>query len=90
MAQVPASRRESLGQLRRLDRARRLEKESRENKSLEETEIVGGEDAGGERFKAPRRPVDGEHGALAEEGIDAHKRAAFAGLAESAESAELV
>jgi hypothetical protein len=44
----------------------------REHKSFEKAKTVGGEDARGERLKAARRAVDGEHGAFAEKGVDAH------------------
>jgi hypothetical protein len=71
--------------LRGLDLPRRLKEECREYKSFKEAKTVGREDARGERLKATRRAVDGEHGTFAEKGVDAHKRAALAELAVLAE-----
>ncbi len=72
MAEVAARCREGFGELRWFDLARRLEEESREDKSFKKTEIVSREDARGERLEAAGRAVDGEHGAFAEKGVDAH------------------
>lgn len=72
MAEVAARGGESFGQLRRLDLARRLKEERSQNESFKEAEIVGREDARGERLKAARRAVDSEHWAFAEKGVDAH------------------
>ncbi len=72
MAEVAARSREGFGELRGFDLARRLKEESREDKSFKEAEIVGREDARGERLEAARCTIDGEHGAFAEEGVDAH------------------
>ena len=72
MAEIAARRGEGLRELRGLDLARRLKEESCKNKSFKEAEIVGRENARGERLEAAGRTVDGEHGAFAEEGVDAH------------------
>ena len=72
MAEIAARGREGFGELRGLDLSRRFKEESRKNKSFKKAEIVGGKDACGERLKAAGRAVDGEHGAFAEEGVDAH------------------
>lgn len=72
MAEVAARSREGFGELRGLDLARCLKEKSCENESFKEAEIVGGKDACGERFEAARRAVDSEHGAFAEEGVNAH------------------
>jgi len=85
MAEVAASGGKGFGQLRGLDLPRRLKEECREYKSFKEAKTVGREDARGERLKATRRAVDGEHGTFAEKGVDAHKRAALAELAVLAE-----
>lgn len=85
MAEVAARGGKGFGKLRGLDLARRFKEESRENKSFKKAETVGGEDARGEGLKAARRAVDGEHGAFAEEGVDAHNEAALAELAVLAE-----
>ena len=81
MAEVAARSREGFSELRGLDLARRLKKESRKNKSFKEAKIVGREDARGERLEAACCTVDGEHGAFAEKGVDAHNKAALAELA---------
>ena len=72
MAEIAARGGEGFGELRGLDLARRLEKKSREHESFKKAETVGRKHARGERLKAARRAVDGEHGALAEKGVDAH------------------
>ncbi len=72
MAEVAARGGEGFSQLRGFDLARRLKEERGEDESFKKAETVGRKDAGGERFKASRRAVDGEHGAFAEKGIDAH------------------
>jgi len=72
MAEIAARRGEGLRELRGLDLSRRFKEESREDESFKKTEIVGGEYARGESLEAARCTVDGEHGAFAEEGVDAH------------------
>ena len=52
---------------------RRLKKERSEHERFKKAEAVGGKHARGERLKAARGAVDGEHGAFAEEGVDAHE-----------------
>jgi len=72
MAEIAARRGEGLRELRGLDLSRRFKEESREDESFKKTEIVGRENARCECLEATRCTVDGEHGAFAEEGVDAH------------------
>jgi len=72
MAEIASRGGKGFGELRGLDLARRLKEKSCEDKSFKEAEIVGREDARGERLEAACCTVDGEHGAFAEEGVDAH------------------
>ncbi len=72
VAQVAARSGKGLRQLRRLDLPRRLKEQRSQHESFKKAEAIGGEHARRERLKAPRRPVDGEHGAFAEKGVDTH------------------
>ena len=72
MAEVAARSREGLGELRGFNLARRLKEECSKDKSFKEAEVVSRKDACGERLEAARCAVDGEHGAFAEKGVDAH------------------
>ena len=81
MAEIAARGGEGLGQLRGFDLPRRLEEQRREHKGFKKAEVVGRKHARGERLKAARRAVDGEHGAFAEKGVDAHGRGQQVSLA---------
>ena len=73
MAEIAARGREGFRQLRGLDLARRLEEKRRQHQALQESRDSSAASAArGERLKAARRAVDGEHGTFAEKGVDAH------------------
>ena len=81
MAEIAARSGKGFGELRWLDLSRCLKEESCKNKSFKKAEIVGRKNVRGKCLEAAGSAVDGEHGAFAEKGVDAHHKAALAELA---------
>ena len=73
MAHVTASHAEGFSEVGRLDERWGFKKNGGEDEAFQEAEAIGFESLSSVSVEAASCAVDGEHGALMEEGIDAHE-----------------